>query len=542
MKSLKSIQFIKVVILSLSLIILSSCNSEPKSLSIIPESTNVVTVIDVYSLIKKGELNDLEQFDMFKSFKKEIRNENKKVSRMLENVIDDPTETGLDFTNDLFMFYVNEAKDEQYFAMSMDLKNEEKFTIFIENLLDKGDISFDVENEKTYKYTIVNKEVAFAWDNNKVICLASKNIKSRKNFDLTIKTLFELNEKNQISENIDFTAFYNNKKDVSLWFSTDLLEDSYQYKRMMRGVDFDFTDNYVGAHLNFEDNKMSIQWQLFPNEDVKKMVEENPVLSTNFNADLLNYLPKNSLANARVSINPLAYYNIFKSEKDFDKMETNFEKQLGFPLKDFVESFKGSVVFNLMDIKEVEYTYRNYRYNNVTKTEPLPIMGLAFDMSTSTYVQQLIEKIPEKNLQKRSDYYEIKIDNKFDMYIAFNSNTCYLTNDKSSIKAFKNGGLISDNLSESDLVSNFKNNPLYAYMNLDFDTYPKTIKDEINKDKNSRGAKVINMWSDFASSVELKQIDNYAMQIDLKTKDEGKNSLNAMLNLMDKSFNSYMRL
>lgn len=542
MKSLQPTQFIKVIIVSLGLIILSSCNSKSKSLSIIPESTNVVTVIDVYSLFKKGELNDLEQFDLFKTFKKEIRNENKKVSRMLQNVIDDPTETGLDFTNDLIMFYVNEAKDEQYFAMAMDIKNEEKFTTFIEDLLDKGDIAFDIENEKTYKYTIVNKEVAFAWDKSKVICLTSKNLNSRKNFDVTINTLFGLKEKNQITQNKDFTAFYNNKKDVSLWFSTNLLEDIYQYKRMMRDLDFDISDNYLAAHLNFEDNNMSMQWQLFPNEDLKKMVEDDPILNTNFNADLLNYLPENSLANASISMNPLSYYNMLKSENGFDKMESNFEKEMGFTLKEFIKSFKGSAVFNLMDIRDVEYTYRNYYSEDVTKTEPFPIMGLAFDMSSNTYIKKLIEKIPENDLQKRSDYYEIKIDNKFDMYIAFNANTCYLTNDKSSIKAFKDGGLKSGSLLESAQVSNFKNNAFYASMNLDFDTYPNTIKKEIAKAQNSKEAKVFDLWGEFASSVELKQIDNYTMQLDLKTKSKDKNSLNTMLNVMDKSFNSYMGL
>ncbi|WP_282032225.1 DUF4836 family protein [Winogradskyella eximia] len=542
MRLLQPTQFIKVIIVSLALIMLASCSSKPSSLSIIPESTNVVTVVDVYSLIKKGELNELEQFDLFKTFKKEIRNENKKVSRMMQNVIDDPTETGLDFTNDLLMFYVNEAKDEQYYAMAMDLKNEEKFTVFIEDLLDKGGVSFDVENEKSYKYTIVNKDVAFAWDKNKVICLTSKNYESRKNFDLTISTLFGLKENNQITQNKDFTTFYNNKKDISLWFSTNLLEDNYQYKRMTRELDFDIADNYVAAHLNFENNNMSMQWKLFPNDDVKKMVEEDPILNTNFNSDLLSFLPENSLANASVSMNPMAYYNMLKSENGFDKMESKFENEMGFTLKEFIGSFKGSAVFNLIDIKEVEYTYQNYYSDTVTKTEPLPIMGLAFDISSNTYIKQIIEKIPENDLQKRSDYYEIKIDNRYDMYLAFNSNTCYFTNDKASVKAFKDGGLKSGSLLMSNQVSNFKNNAFYASMNLDFDTYPNTIKKEITKAQNSREGRVFDMWSEFASSLELKQIDNYTMQLDLKTKDNNKNSLNNMLSLIDKSYNSYMGL
>lgn len=542
MKRLQLSQIFKTYILCLILVILSSCTNEPKILSIIPKDTEAIAVVDIYSLIKKGELDNLEQFDIFKSFSKEIRNENKKVSRIFQNINEDPRITGLNFSSELLMFYVNEAQDEQYLAFSMELNNEEKFSTFIEELLDNANISFDVENEKTHKYIIVNKEVIFAWDKDKLICLSAKNRNSRKNLDFTVNSLFALKEINQITQNKDFTAFYNNKKDISVWFSANLLEGVYQYESVMRELNYDIKYEYVAAYLNFENDNISMQWKTFFNDDVKNMLEENPITNTNLNSDLLNFLPKNSLANASLSIDPMAYYNMLKLDKNFDTIENEFENEMGFTLEDFIGSLSGSTVFSLIDIKEMEYTYRNYYRENITKTQPVPIMGLAFDISNKTYIEKIINKIPDNELQKRSNYYEIELDNKFDMYIAFNVNTCFITNDKTSIKAFKDGGLNSASLFESSQISNFKNNRFYASMNLDFNSYPDIVKKEFDKELNKKERKVFDMWSNLVTSVELKQIDNYTMQLDLKTEDKTKNSLNNILSLMDKSYNSYMGL
>ena len=105
MKLLPIHQQIKTITYCLLLVLLASCSSSPESLKTIPENTNAITVIDVFSLYKKGNLKDLEDLEFFKAFQKEIRNEDKKVARFIDDLKEDPTMSGIDFTKDVFLYY-----------------------------------------------------------------------------------------------------------------------------------------------------------------------------------------------------------------------------------------------------------------------------------------------------------------------------------------------------------------------------------------------------------------------------------------------------
>ena len=245
MKKLKSIKSIGIILFGISALLFSSCSSSPKNLKTIPNETNIVSVIDIYSIIKKGKLSEISELKFFKTFKKEIRSENKKVSKIIDNIIEDPIISGINFKTDIFIYYINEAQDEKFACVSAEIKNEEKFTEFIEDVLDRSEIEFDIEKEKKYNYTIIGNEIAIGWDNDKVIILTAGNYKSRENLDLEIETLFELKNKDQITANNEFNKFYSNKKDISLWFSTNLFEDNYKFKKIEEEIDFDITDNYI---------------------------------------------------------------------------------------------------------------------------------------------------------------------------------------------------------------------------------------------------------------------------------------------------------
>jgi hypothetical protein len=53
---------------------------------------------------------------------------------------------------------------------------------------------------------------------------------------------------------------------------------------------------------------------------------------------------------------------------------------------------------------------------------------------------------------------------------------------------------------------------------------------------------MFNIWTDFARGIEVKMIDNFTMEFNLETKDNNKNSLQLLLELIDESFESYSSL
>jgi len=622
MKELKRIKSIGIILLGISALFLSSCSSSPENLKVIPGGTNAVCVIDVYSIIKKGKLTEISELKFFKTFKKEIRSENKKVSKIIDNIIEDPTLSGIDFQTDVFVYYINEGQDEKYVCLSAEIKSEEKFAEFIENVLDKSDVEFDIEKEKNYSYTIVGGKVAIGWDRDKVILLTAENYKSRENLDLEIETLFELKEKDQITAKEEFNKFYSNKKDISVWLSTNLFEDNYAFKKIEKEIDFDITDNYISSYLNFDNDNISLKTQFSPNNEIQKMMDENNVWDNKFNSKLLSFFPKQNFATASISVNPISYYNILEQEDNFEKIQSEFEKGTGIDLKDLFEEIKGSVVYSLFGFENVEYTYtgwgygfneneaellvgkyeiskagylssedkellnqgktiqaesysRKYciniknildnggtiemaiendskinwyvggwdygKYIETTNEEFLPLMGIAIDINDSKTIKKLIDKIPEDEINKRSDYYEFTVYNRYPAYFAFNESVCFITNDKKSIKAFKDGGYNTDNLGSSNISSDISNNNFYTFLNLNYDDYPKDLKKQLNANQNDKEKKMLKIWNDFSKSMEFKLVDKNSIEIIFNIKDNENNSLNTIISTIDDNYKSFIR-
>ena len=626
MRKLTKKHIIGIVVLVISVLfflVYSFWSSSPENLKVIPKETNAVTVIDLYSMIKKGKLNEISDLNIFKTFKREIRNENKKVSKIIDNIIEDPTISGVNFTTDVFAYYVNQSNDEKFICFSAEIQNEEKFAEFIEDILDDFDIEFDIEKEEDYSYTLMENDAAIGWDEDKAVLLIAEDDNSRENLEDGIETLFGLKEKDQITANEDFNKFYSNKKDISVWFSSNLFEDSGGLEKLESEIKVDMTDNYISAYLNFGDDHISLKTEFTPNSDIQEMMKDNDVWDNSMNNELLNYFPKEQYATVSMSLNPMTFYNIFEESDDFEEIQYEFEREAQFDLQDLVESFKGNAVYSLFGFDEIEYTYMDWgygfnedeaklleerhiiseagylsyedkallnqgetiqtesyegryciniknileyggtvesalyndskinwyeggweygRYIETSNEELLPLMGLAIDINGNEVVKDIIDQIPEGEINERSNYYELMIDNRYPAYFTFNESVFFITNDKKSIKAFKNGGYSSDNLGSSGISSEITNSNFYSFLNLNYDEYPKRIKNEIKDLQNEEEKKLFGIWNNFAKGVEVKLVDQSSIEIIFNTQDSDNNSLNTIITTIDDHYKYLMSL
>ena len=380
----------------------------------------------------------------------------------------------------------------------------------------------------------MENDAAIGWDEDKAVLLIAEDYNSRGNLEDGIETLFGLKEKDQITANEEFNKFYSNKKDISVWFSSNLFEDSGDLKELESVIKVDMIDNYISAYLNFGDDHISLKTEFTPNRDIQKKMKDNDVWDNSMNNELLNYFPKQHYATASMSLNPMTFYNIFEKSDGFEEIQYEFEREAKFDLQDLVESFKGNAVYSLFGFDEIEYTYMDWgygfnedeaklledryiiseagylsyedkallnqgetiqtesyegryciniknileyggtvesalyndseinwyeggweygRYIETTNEELLPLMGLAIDINGDEVVKNIIDLIPEGEINERSNYYELMIDNIYPAYFTFNESVFFITNDKKSIKAFKNGGYSSDNLGSSGISS-----------------------------------------------------------------------------------------
>ena len=356
---LKTLPLSLVVILAS---IFTSCSKPPNNLMLIPEDTYALSVIDVEALFKKGKLSELSDLKLFRKVNKEIKRENKRAYRLVNKLIDDPTLSGINFSSDVFVYYVNEAKDERFVCISAELNNEEKFVAFLDDVLDLTEMDSDIEEEDSYKYTAVGSHMAVGWDQDKVLFIAAENYRSRENLDIELEALFELEEKEVITESEKFNTFYENKGDVSIWLSSDLLERSRDFREMEKELDLDLTDNYVSAFLNFKEKNVSLEARVSPNGDLEKMMNEHDIFDNSFSSDLLRYFPEQSFAAASVSLNPKAFYTILEQIEEFEEIESDFEEEMGVDLESMFDALGGNALYSIIGFENMEMTYLDYGY------------------------------------------------------------------------------------------------------------------------------------------------------------------------------------
>ena len=517
MKKNNHFRFIGMLLIG-ALLFFSCSKQVPENMAVIPKETNVVSVINLYSLAQKGKLNDISERKFFQTMKKEIQSENKKLSKLVDDIVEDPGITGMDVKTDIFGYYVTE-KENEYGCLSVKLNNEEKFGNFITELLKELEIDFDIEKEQNYRFILVQSDLVVAWDAKKALFLTALSYSGRKGMGAEIETLMTLKPEDQMTGNDDFRKFYENKKDISVWLSANVLDD-YLLEVLSEVSGMDYADSYVSAYFNFEKGKISLSAQLIPNEELKKTMKEYGGKTISFNDNLLEYLPATSYAAISMTFDPAVFYSVFQKERKFDDMRTMFEEELGMDVKEFAESFKGSVLFSLFDF-------------NVNEMQP--VMGLVFDINGSRTIEKVIEKA-EAFGTKQNGYYRFDLDG-ITLYAAFNEKACLLTNDKKSVEAFQNNGFGKESLTQSPIKTGLTKNTFYGYWNLNFGEYPEIVKEIV---KTTFGNDVFKLWNGFVRNVEFRSMDTMSSEFILHLQDDTNNSLYSIIHYTDNIYNEVM--
>lgn len=409
MKKIQNFKSVAFLLFGMIALVLSSCSKPAENIQLIPKEAIAVSVIDVYSLAKKGKMKDFKELNLFKAFKEEVNSESKKTSKMMTSVMEDPRMTGIDFKSDVFVYYMNE--DEQYFCLSMALKNEGKFESFLEEFMETSEMDYSIENENSFKYMAAAPEMTIAWDENKLMFLGGFN-NDIEPLKAQLKSLFSLNSEDRITSNEDFNEFYKNKRDISAWVSTNSLMKSTIFMAIPKGLNTNLEDNYISMHLNFGDDNISLLTNYTPNEEMSKMMEEYDASKVSFNNDLFNYFPKQSYAAMSLSTNPMAYYNIMKQEEGFESVQEMFKNSTDQNLKDVLESVKGNIIVSLFGFENQESTYMTWG-TGFNESNALALLKLAISEAgfLSTQERELLSQGKTIQIGSYEEKYCINIKN-----------------------------------------------------------------------------------------------------------------------------------
>jgi len=536
--------FYKVVLLLLIISSLSSC-SKSKALTAIPKNSDFVASIDAFSLVRKADLGNLEDLKIMKTFNKELKSESKKGAKIIKSLKENPFITGVDFFKDVFVFHTRPTADAEFTTIALSLKNASKFTDFIQKSLSDLEVDYELISKDNYRYITLDKRQTVAWDDDKLLIIRAIDFRSAKGLLAEASRLFTLSKGDQIMANKEFVSFYKNKKDISVFGSSNILENTREFSQLERTSKYDLKGNYIKMHLDFQDDEINLKTNLALNKSLKKTLKQYQIWDNSFNKTLLNYVPKQYLAVSSVAINPMAYYEYMKTQKDFDRITKSFEEKFHIPVADFFNNIGGSAVINWSDYKKQVIKYKKYDYfsgesTTETREDFVGMVTLALDIKDVTLAKQFVNQLEDEGVEKNDGYYTFYFDDKFPTYFAFNKKVILFSNDKAAVQSFAAGKKLKENLTDTTLKSDIKDSYLFASLILDTDQYPYEITNDNFLLRGEKAQKALREWNAFSKSLDFKQTTTDSAELMLKLKDGKNNSLNRLIHTTDGIYSALM--
>jgi len=495
-----------MALLAMVTFLFSSCSNTSEQAKLIPANSGMVGKVNLTSIGVKAKLYDKDRFSIIDDAIEMSEGMDESTSFLVNSLLEDYSETGINVLEDMYFF----ASLEEGFAFSgvtIALSDATKFSNALEDALsddyDKG--GKDVE---AYTYYTNESDIWIAWDDTKAVFINKIEAPSKKGEEF-IEKIFNQTEETSIIANESFNNFVSNAKDVSVWISSnniieyfgdDKAESLLKYN--LRVDDFisvkDLKDSYLVFDLLFDDNDISLTANLEPSEALSKLLEKSKYAKDKFNSDLFAFAPKENYGVFAAALSPEVLQTKIKELDEYEKVKT-MAKVYDLNLDDVVKAFNGEVLLSIYDlaIDQVEKEYTRDRYNPYTNEyEPNTYTrittqydvkgGLIFSLSNSEIFSKILGLLEEnKFVSKEGDMYKVNeqvvssIAFASELYVGVAKDALIITTSKETSDAVANGGY-SDNFSSSSVSEEIV--PAgFTYINLDYATYPKSVKDYVAK-------------------------------------------------------------
>jgi|GEM_PF-2650099 len=391
-----------IAILAL-LITFSSCNQRSRSVEVIPHDAILVTSINAKSLSSKANLKEVQKLEIYSMLRKELRNENRKLAQLFDDVVENSSTMGLNVSADMFFFLVPEGKyDDVHVCFSAEIKSADKWESFLKDFFKGIDEDFRVRDKSPYFIGYVDDQPMFIWDKTKVLFIATDSYRYRdegKTEDL-LTDMMETKAERRITKNDDFNKFYRSKKDISTWISFDFMENlGGYYLYALAGISFD--EMYAHWHINFEKGKVVSNVHYTPNKDIRDLLKKYNLNKT-FDPKILKYAPANNVLFLSGAANLENYYEFLSEEKDIRRIFKLLESELDFQIEDLFKAFNGSIFGGIHGFETMEVTSLGWGYILKTPSKKVDAPYSTF----STHLSESEKKELNRGKTVLTDYYD----------------------------------------------------------------------------------------------------------------------------------------
>jgi hypothetical protein len=259
-----------ILTLLIAAAMLWSCSKTSDKVKHIPKETFAVLMVDGSQHDFSKNTDMLKENEDYEEMMEEVKEVSEKLYELLQDMMKDPTKSGLMVNKDMYVFGYANDKDILV-AATIGIKQK----ILEENMdLLSKELEFELEMEEKdgIKYTMPDNDMIFGYSKDLLILVA---MAEGYNTDLEkeLFRLFDLKKDESISGNKDFQEFSKNCKDVNIWISSNVakdLSDAESISMMEKLIGIKVSENYGHIHFEFKKSEWAMTLKLRFNESIQE--------------------------------------------------------------------------------------------------------------------------------------------------------------------------------------------------------------------------------------------------------------------------------
>ena len=498
----KSLLLIVLLAISIvSMVSCSGCNKKKASMAMIPDDASYVMHINLGSIWEKGDFDNLDELTFVKLLRQELKSEDPDAAKTINDLLEDPNSCGLNLKSDIFGFVSESMKVD--ICLGFQVKDSNKFKDFLKDYADKAKIDLDISTENNYNLAFSKDlNTAFCWDKNKAYAFP---IFSEKEASKCADRLMSLQETSSMAQNNDFNTFLKANNDFGFFVNTDKamrMMDRRELNELGASVD-QLKNTSICLGLNFEKGQIKMTSEILGLDDA----QTEQFFSTNFNKDLINYLPQQTLAAASVAIKLDPFIRQLEKSKRFNLDESITDG--GPSIREFLKSFTGNFAISLSGLSLGGY------YNDELK----PTFTFVGEINNKRPFTQALSSMEEYGVKNNGDSYTIP---SYDVSVNISNNILMVTNESSAINAFSRGGTGNG----IEKIASKAQNGNYFYLDLDIDNYPSSLTRQLDKN-------VVGLIGGYLKEAEARMTGSNSAEIVVSLQNDDENSLEYTLHYID---------
>lgn len=516
------------------ILLFASCSKNEDYTVLIPTDADFVALINPKSIAEKGNFQKLEQYKIYQLAEGELKNQDPTFDKLLNDIKNNPTSSGVDIISPIYLFG-QKINGKNMVALITNMRDKDQFEKHLSTIY-KGLYKKEISFEKKDGFTTISgfNKPFMVWNKSQFLLIVSEFGVGEK----AIQDYFTkiINDKHSLAkENNSFGDFVKNSQDINIWYTGNFLKNFSKLESSEK-KNLDFTKSSWVNFISFTSDGISFTQKFHPDAITKVELQEHPMWKSKINTDFFKYFPAQSYMNIGLAIYPANTRYVFENQNFL----TTFLEQYEIDLNKLEQSFEGEALFSVYDFEIRKAFNPNDFFGKkeaFIKQVVYPQFVLGGKMKNDLFFNEFI-KSHQENIQKIGPYYMLPISTNMKIYMTYKNNLMYITNNQSIMNQYLNNMVSSSNFVTTGYATN-ASNPMFGYVNLNFDQYPKEVQKYIYQQIPFGNTKEMQTVLSYFDHIDYRVSNEYTKTGKIHMKKTDKNSLEVIFLLLDQAYSLF---